>query len=199
MKARPEEFINSGELDIIIDYDTLLKYCEDNNRALGVVYESKYHFLVVDLVKDKNDKVFAYERILNTNAGGSVILTMHNGNYVLLKQYRHALRKFQYAFPRGFAELNITGEKNARKEASEELNSQTDNYTFLGKVVADSGLEGNYVDVYKCDIVDEVLASNTEGITGAIEVSECELKNMIQNNEITDGFTLSALALYKNM
>lgn len=197
-RTRPEEFSNNGEFDIILDYDTLLQYSQEHDHMLGVIYESKYHIFVVDLVRDKKGNVFPYERLLKTIPGGVVILTMHQGNFVLLKQYRHAMRTYQYAFPRGFAELNLTSVENAKKETSEELKSTTDNFIYLGTVIADSGVSGNLVQVYKCEIVDDIAVENVEGITGIIEVSEEEFRNMVYNHDITDGFTLAAITLYRS-
>ncbi len=198
VNTRPQEFVNHGEIDIILDREELLRYSEENNRTLGVIYESRFHIFIVDLVRDKKGNVFCYERLLKTNPGGVVILTLHHGNFVLLKQYRHAMRDFQYAFPRGFGELKIDGLQNAKKEMSEELKSNTDNYALLGTVIADSGVCGNEVQVYKCDITDEVATSDSEGIVGGIEVTAAEIQEMIQNRQITDGFTLAALQLYQN-
>ena len=126
------------------------------------------------------------------------MVTVHNGKFVLLKQYRHAMRDFQYAFPRGFKELGLTSLENAQKELSEELNNTTAKYKKLGSVVADSGLCGNIVDVFKCEIVDDlVFTVKTEGIVNILEVTEEELTKMIYNNQITDCFSLAAICLIK--
>ncbi len=199
LQSHPEEFVNCGELDIILDRDAIIDYSIQNNRQLGVIYASKYHIFIVDLVRDKKGNLFCYERLLNTTPGGTVILTLHNDKFVLLKQYRHAMRDFQYAFPRGFGEIGLSNLKNAQKEMSEELQNDSTNYAFLGKVIPDSGVCGNEVFVYKCDITDIVRTSDTEGIVGGIEVSPEEIRQMICDGKITDGFTLAALQLYHSL
>lgn len=70
---------------------------------------------------------------------------------MLLKQYRHAIRRMQYAFPRGFAEEDDkTPADNAIRELQEEIHAViTKSPVFLGRIVADSGLTGGcaYPDV----------------------------------------------------
>lgn len=200
MSERPKDFKNHGEIDIILNRSELEAYQKENNVTLGVIYESRFHLLLVDLVRDINGTVFTYERMLNAVPGGTVMVTVHNGKFVLLKQYRHAMRDFQYAFPRGFKELGLTSLENAKKELSEELNNTTANYEKLGAVVADSGLCGNIVDVFKCEIVDDLFFKvKTEGIVDILEVTDEELTKMIHNNQITDCFSLAAICLIKAM
>lgn len=204
MQKRPEEFIKSDLLSIITDEDFIEKYCLENNVRIGVVYESRFHIMVVDLVKDNKGRVFTYERIINTVPGGTVMLTLHNGKYVLLDQFRHALRNKQYAFPRGFRELGISSLENAKKEISEEIHihdKESDvSYKFLGKVVADSGLSGNIVDIY-CVIInnseEKLYSKDTEEIIASIEVTDEKFQDMVHEGIITDGFSLSAYSLFK--
>lgn len=61
--------------------------------------------------------------------------------------FRHALRDYQYVFPRGFGENGIASEKNVSKEISEELGAVVTETTYWGKVVADNGYCGNLSDI----------------------------------------------------
>ena len=74
-------------------------------KRIGVVYESDYNILVVDLVYQIPGNYFTYERIIPKNhSGGVVILAFHNQNIIFLKQFRHATRDFEYSLIRGFSE-----------------------------------------------------------------------------------------------
>lgn len=111
--------------------------------------------MLVDLVKDSKGDVFAYERIVHTATGNAiVVIPKYHNKYLLLKQFRHAIRTEQYAFPRGFGEDGLTGEENAKKELSEEINAiiKENSLTYLGKTVSDSGLCGDNVLVYQCEV-----------------------------------------------
>lgn len=83
--------------------------------------------MVADLVytidKDNNKNYFAYERIIPKakNNSSVVIVPIYEDKIILLKQYRHALRDYQYSLPRGYGEDTVQVENNVKKELSEEI------------------------------------------------------------------------------
>ena len=120
LKERPELFIPSPTLEIITDPEQINNFYIKTKQRLGVIYSSKWNTLLVDLVKNINGDVFTYERIIQTATGDAVVvIPKYQGNYLLLKQFRHAIRTEQYAFPRGFGENGLSGEENAKKELME--------------------------------------------------------------------------------
>ena len=116
MTERPELFLQSDMLNIISDSVAVSEFSEKSGKTIGVVYESPYSLLVVDLVEDVNGKRFAYERLVPARSGGVVGVSVYEGKFVMLKQFRHAIREYQIAFPRGFAEKIFLPKKiSARK------------------------------------------------------------------------------------
>ena len=197
-KERPDMFINQGELDIVMDEQTVCDFEAESHKTIGVVYESPYHILVVDLVKNPRNQLFAYERVMPAVQKGAVVaIPVCEGKIVLLNQYRHALRGGQYAFPRGFAEPGLTPTENVIKELREEVNGVVKNTYFLGNVIADSGFEGNQVAVYLCDLSSYSLQYQHEGIQNLAILTLSELQQWIHDGKINDGFTLSALTLWE--
>ncbi|MCC8074475.1 MAG: NUDIX hydrolase [Clostridiales bacterium] len=195
MAARPEEFQNNGPLTIVKDREQICQFAERTGKPVGVVYESAFHLMVVDVVQNGDGSCFAYERILNTNPKDAVVvIPRYQGQYVLLLQYRHALRGYQYAFPRGFGE-GLSALENAHKEVREELRCTASQFFYLGQVVADSGLSGTRVKVYQCEISKPAPRPGYEEIQKAIVCTEQALRQMIGQGKIDDGFTLSALCL----
>ena len=169
----------------------------ETGKTIGVVYESSYHLMVVDLVTSDGIKYFPYERLLPAAEGcGVVALTVYHDRFVLLKQYRHAMRDWQYAFPRGFGETGITTEENLRKELREELGCDVLSAKFIGEIVANSGIAGNKVQVYLCEINGYEEHKHYEGIEKVILFSREELVRAIHEGKINDGFSLAALSLY---
>lgn len=199
MKSRPEEFTQSENLQIITDINTVAEFVKKTGRQIGVMYQSKYSILVVDLVKDKNGKYYAFERTLPLVKNGAVVTVPQYGDqFVLLKQYRHSLRDYQYAFPRGFGEIGISPENNAKKEISEEIGAVVLEHEHLGNVVADSGRCGDLVSVYYCRVTKPICKKDYEGIEEMLLLREQELDRLISDGMITDGFTLSAWSLLKS-
>lgn len=199
---RPEEFIQSdkGLIRIVTDTDVLQQWQNEHpDKVIGVVYESKYHLMVVDLIDAGGCNYYTYERILEQNPGAAVILPItDDGKIVLLKQFRHAMREEQLALPRGFGTKKMTAEENARKEAGEEIGADDESPVELGTVVANSGLSGVRVKVFLFRVHDYRTVYGKEGIVECDAYTEEEFKNLIKEGRITDGFTLSAWSLYVN-
>ena len=190
----PELFRASELLPIVTDKEQARAFYKRTGLHIGVVYKSSYHIMLVDLI----DGRYTYERLIPAVARGAVVTAVvKNGKYILLKQYRHALRDFELSFPRGFGEHGISPEENARKELAEEIAAEVISVEYVGQVVADSGILGTKADVFYCEISGYAPDSNAEGIVEIIEVSQNELDRMIASNEITDGYTLSSYFLCK--
>lgn len=196
MKERPELFRQSEYLEIETDRAAVEAFSRSSGREIGVVYESPYSMMVVDLVTDKSGRSFAYERVVPANMGGIVCVPIHDGRFVLLRQYRHALRNFQLAFPRGFGEAGLTSAENLRKETKEEIGADVLSFEHLGSVAPDSGMTSNTADVYLCHVTVPSVIFGYEGIDKMVLADEAKLKTMIASGKISDSFTLSAYALY---
>lgn len=201
MTEKPEEFRQSdkGLIRIVTDTDVLEKWQAENpDRPIGVVYESKFHLMVVDLIDGGGGNYYTYERILEQNAGAAVVLPITpDGKIVLLRQFRHAMREEQLQLPRGFGTAKMTAEENARKEAGEELGADDEKPIELGTVVANSGLSGVRVKVFLFKVNDYRTVYGKEGIVEANAYSDEEFRNLIKAGKINDGFTLSAWCLYE--
>ena len=171
----------------------------------GVIYQSNYNTLIVDPIKgnepSEQNSFFPYGRVVPSHEKNSVvIIPKYNNNFLLLNQFRHAPRKMQYCFPRGFAEENLSPIENAIKELNEEMTANiSEEPQLIGQVISDSGLTSSLVNVYLVEIEsyqkkDEI----HEGIKEILEVSMDKMDDWIYNSKIDDGFTLSAYALYQS-
>lgn len=194
---RPDEFVGSPQGAIIKDPATMEREMKKAGRPLGVVYESPYHIMVVDLLKTPEGKYLFYERILNTVQDPSVVIVpIYQDKFVLLHQYRHAMQGMQYAFPRGFGESGLSAEENARKELREELGCEATDVQCLGTIVADSGLCGNAVHVCATVIDSYETKLDYEGITGTVLLDKNEIIKWIRDGKINDSFTISAFCKF---
>jgi len=175
-----------------------------NGYQYGIVYQSKFNTLIVDPIL-KNGIIFPYERIVPTNGDGVVIVPIHNNNLILLEQYRHAIRKIQFSFPRGYGEKNKTPEENAIVELKQEIDAVIKGKPkFIGRVCSDSGLSSGTVYVYSIEVESYSLLQEYEGITNVHEIPFKEFEEMVLDNShkkdcnpYDDGYTLSAYLLYK--
>lgn len=79
----PELFAQSEELPLVLDPKELYAFAQKSGRRIGIVYESHYHLMVVDVVRAKNGSLFAYERLMNRVMRGAVVIVpYYNGKYI---------------------------------------------------------------------------------------------------------------------
>lgn len=198
MKERPEEFRQSEFINIVLDEQEFKEYYSQNKKSIGFIYESEYNILLVDLIKE-NGMYYTYDRFLpKVREGAVLIIPRYDDKFILLDQYRHSLRDFQLAFPRGFGSEGQSAQENALKELKEELGAEIKSLKYIGMVAGDSGISGRKAAIYLSDVSTYRLNYKYEGIKDIITLSEEELNHKIENNEIDDGFTLAAYCLYKS-
>lgn len=194
MEERPKEF-GDGKFKIIDNKQILMEYEKENKCNLGVIYESEYHIIIKELVCDNG--ICEYERILNRNTGSAVvIIPIYKDKFVLLNQFRHAIRDYQLCFPRGFGEKKLSSYENSKKEIKEELGCDILSNRMIGTIIADSGICGERVCVHLCEITQPQTMLNYEGIKNIQCVNKEELRLLINSGKITDGYTLSSACLY---
>ena len=194
---RDSDIISLCDVDDDNVVKALLRKEEIYNQRYGVIYQSKFNKLLVDPVKC-NGTSFPYERMTPASGyDGVVMVAKYSNNYILLNQFRHALREKQYSFPRGFAE-SANPVDDAVRELKEELHAQTkgDPY-YLGRIAPDSGLTTTRAYVYCVDIESYSTSEGHEGIVNAVEVPCGEFEQWIKENRIDDGYTLGAYMLLK--
>lgn len=177
----------------------LMRLEELFHYRFGIAYKSRYNTMVVDPIAGGKQGYFPYDRAVPTaGKDGVVAVAMYQGRFILLRQYRHAIRQEQYSFPRGYAEPEDTPEENARRELREELHAVIEKEpVFLGRIAADSGLTSCQAYVYLVELAALEPSVGHEGIINHVAVTPTELKAWIQDKKITDGFTLGAFALYE--
>lgn len=76
----------------------LVRSMELYHQEFGMVYQSRYNTFLVDPIAKADGTYYPFERVLPTAGNGVVIAAMRAEKFILLKQYRHALRAEQYSF-----------------------------------------------------------------------------------------------------
>lgn len=193
-EKNPEIFTDLEHMEIILDERTVIEYEKYHDVKIGVMYESEYSYLLVDLLKTPNGLV-AYERMVPKNSNAVVIVPMYKDKFLILKQARHALRQCQYSFPRGYGEAGISAQDNACKELYEEIGVKPISLRRLGHVVADSGISGSKVEIFLANIDEYKFKKSYEGIEEVVVLTRDELREWIIAGKINDGFSLSAITL----
>ncbi len=204
--------------------DVRLTHIEEmTGKAYGLVYRSPYHTLFVDPVLkrggDSDNAVYSYERLAQSASQPGIVTVpvIRRGGearFVLISQYRHAIRREQLCFPRGFGEDGLSVFENVQKELWEEIGAVLKDpatggeiryggpgdpagaLTELGSVTADSGSLCSRAVVVQAELAEYSAQRGHEGILRGAELTADELREMIARGEIDDGFTLAAFSLW---
>ncbi|MBA2913868.1 NUDIX hydrolase [Limosilactobacillus frumenti] len=126
--------------------------------------------------------------------GGVVIVPVYE-NLFLLIAIKRVDGLLHWEFPRGFMEQGENGEQAATRELYEELNlTDIDSIQYIGTVMPDSGLIDANINICSVKITDisHIRLQKSEQIIDYKLVTPSLLINMINNERITDGFTMSA-------
>lgn len=201
--------LDEGDLRALVADEELF------GREYGIIYSSQFNTLCVDPVMDTtldNDvgqsgsyRFYPYERILQGDVSrgphqGVVLVVREGEHFLLLKQWRHAIRRSQIGFPRGYGEAEPDAHANARKELLEELGIEpkTD-LERLGSITPDSGLSSTVADVFLVTVDSYVEKSGYEGIERVIRMTSEELEQSIalKDGGVDDAFTMAAYMMWK--
>lgn len=195
----------------VTDPQTIIEYENDSGQLVGVLDNQPYFDFRMDVFKNQNNgKCFRYCNVSYSQSGAAVLMVIRSNKekfFLLNQQYRVFLNKVVYEIPRGFSDLSDMNAINtAIRELAEEtgIDVRKDNYKLsnLGTVHPDSGLSNNVVSLFMVEIpIDEcpelIVNDKEEPIIGHRIVAESELIDMIENDDITDAFTLAAFVKYK--
>ena len=173
------------------------------NRKL--FYENiVFNFYLDHIQDDKGYEVKEYfvmqPKNINENGGGGVaILPIINKKIGLINIYRPPINSYQWEIPHGFMEPDETEKKAAVRELVEEtgLIVNIENCTSLGFVTPDAGVIAARVNLFVVESIIETIDSTYELGLGKFKFFDIsEIKLMVHNSEIQDGFTLVAIFKY---
>jgi len=198
LAALPRGSAAAGEIELLTPEEARAAGIEEP----GVVYQDRWIVLFRDAVRFPSGRTGTYLRLCVeplATGGGVVVVPRRDGRYVLLRNFRHATRRWEWAFPRGFAGADLPIEASARREVREELGSEVEVLAFLGRVPADSGLIASEFHVFEAALGEAGArapeASEAIDPSGVQELDRGAFLAAIADGRIVDGITLAAFAL----
>jgi ADP-ribose pyrophosphatase len=162
---------------------------------IGVIAEDSWGVVLRDAVRTPDGKLRVYRREMPApdRSPGVVALTILEDKVVLLNHYRHALRRFSWELPRGFAERGESYEMTVRRQLKEEIQSPVRELSSLGFVDPDGGKLGDSVHICTARIDEIGNPERSEAIERYELINVDELFRRVRANEITDALTLAAI------
>ncbi len=214
IKARPDLFKNlahggikilTKEADIRdVEARMMAKGLPYELARVGFVYEDPYTCIVRDAVEFPDGKLLpdgtkdnrgTYIRMIDPRehrVAGVATLPVYQGQVLLIRIFRHALRGENLEIPRGFGEKGFSREENAHRELQEEIRATASSMVYLGQLYTNTGMSGTYDELFFAEVDSYGEVEIKEGIIAILPTPIPEFERMIRDNEITDGYTIAA-------
>lgn len=195
----PDFFASQNGIEYVLDPKKIHEWEHTTGETIGVIHESKYEIMVVDLI-NKNGELKSHGRIILPN-NGVIIIPKVGDKFVLEDQYRYPICQSFLAFPRGHCEPNSTSRDDAIREVKEELGgADIRNLHCIGKTYPETQSNAWFCSVWLGEVDEKSLKlqKGFEGIDNLVLLSESQINEKIAKGEISCGYTLAAWALYCN-
>jgi ADP-ribose pyrophosphatase len=167
-----------------------------NNRK--IVYQGKVFELIRENVTLENGTTTDVEFIEHPGAT-AIIPFLDDTRIVLLKQYRHALKKYIWEIPAGTLDPQEETISCAQRELIEETGYSADRWHKLGEITPLPGYSDERIHIFLArDLQPAEQHLDKDEIINVHEVNFTEALDMIKRGEIQDGKSIAGLYLASN-
>jgi len=139
----------------------------------------------------------AKREIVRHNGAVAIIAYKDPETVFLVEQYRKPVERIMLEVPAGKIEKGEDAEVCAIRELEEETGYKSDNFTYLGKIIASPGFCDECIYIYKAEKLykgDETLGDEDEFIN-LIETKTKDIKRLIKEGVIEDAKTICAFMM----
>jgi len=165
-----------------------------------VAFENEWVTVKVDTLTFGQNRQYSYSYVAKRHPGVMVVpYFTKNDSILMTQQYRHPVHKIALGFPGGAIEDGFTPEAAGRKEMLEETGYQAKKLIDLGPFMPDIGIQSDIgriflaIDPVK---VAEPTQNTDEETTIPIIKTVNEIKQLIDDGQIRDGWSLGPLLLF---
>lgn len=165
-----------------------------------LMYDSPWWRLYEDDIVRPDGSAGIYVRLQTESGAGAIMVIPRtpSGRHLLIKIYRYPVDEIIWEFPAGLIEVGEDPVYTATRELEEETGLVVDDATLIGSQYPVAGVMSDtfYTVIAEVPEVSEAELSlqADEGILEARFATLDELRRMVQDNEIRDGVTLTAIA-----
>ncbi len=162
------------------------------------IYEGKIFTIKQEEIIIENGKT-ATRDILEHNGACAVLPIDNDGKIILVKQYRHPIKKSILELPAGKLDIGEVPERCAIRELEEEIGYKAKDFSFMFKTDIAVGYSSEVIHIYLARELEETKQNLDEDEFLVIERYTLEeTLEMIKNGEITDSKTIAGVLYYKN-
>lgn len=162
-----------------------------------IIYQSHWVNLYLDHVKFPNGHVIEKFHLLDfPRTAVTAIVEDGMGKIVLALIPRYASGTTEWELPAGGVELGESVIEAAKREVLEETGFTSENHELIYSYYPMNGNANLLFHVVSCRAVDHVQGFDETEVSETRWFTKDEIKQMIKDRSVTDGFSLTALLLW---
>jgi ADP-ribose pyrophosphatase len=161
------------------------------------IYTSDWLSLYADRVVQPGGRIIEKWHIIKFHKGGSIALVENDKVELLLVQsYRYATDSVDWELPAGGVESGDDPIETAKREVLEETGWETTDHELLYTYYPIISVSDTLFYIVRCKATLDTGAFDTNEVKAVKWFPIAELRQMILDQKIKDGYSLSALLLY---
>ncbi len=162
-----------------------------------VVYQSPWVNLYLDKVKFPNGYVIEKFHMLDfPRAAVTAIVENDSGEIIFARIPRYTTGTTEWELPAGGVEMGESEIDAAKREALEETGYTSSDHKLIYSYYPMNGSANKLFHVVHCKAVDHVQDFDENEVSETRWFAKNDIKRMIRDKAIVDGFTLTALLLW---
>lgn len=157
------------------------------------LYQGRVLDVIQETIRYGNDNEKIFDLI--SHPGAVVVLPqLNNGNFLLIKQYRHAVKKFIYEIPAGTLEKGEEPLECAEREIVEETGYQAAKWHSLGTQYPTPGFcdELQYCFLAR-ELTPKTGQMDEDEIIETVEFDAKQLRELVLKSSLCDGKSLACI------
>lgn len=162
------------------------------SASVGVLAEDAYILALRDAIRFPDGSLGLHNRIVYTLPQGVGVLALYQGAIILVRIYRHPVRRWMLEIPRGSVEAGHSLEETVHREVAEEIGGTVTRMVHLGRSVSDTSLCTGCLDLFYAELSEIGQPQLSEGIGDIITVTPAEFEGLLRRSEIDDGHAIAA-------
>ncbi len=165
--------------------------------ARSVIYENPWVNVYVDRVEFPDGRIIEQHHLLDFEKEAvGVLVENEQGQILLVHAYRYTTDTIEWEVPAGGVDAGETVLECARREVWEESGYETSAHELIYTFYPMNGISNKVFHVTRCRATSKTGDFDRNEVKEFKWVSRHEIREMINEQQLADGFSLTALLLY---